>query len=103
MVIISPERGCIDRVVTDKLQNVPEIKFKFKKITLQTLERQILDTRNLTILTLSVPGVGGTMYHALSIYLITQKVLEVSFSFFLTFNRIELSVFCQKIKVIGLT
>ena len=49
MVIISPERGCIDRVVADKLQNVPEIKFKFKKITLQTLERQILDTRNLTI------------------------------------------------------
>ena len=43
------------------------------------------------------------MYHALGIFFITQKVLEVSFSFFLTFNKIELGVFFQKIKVIGLT
>ena len=55
-----------------------------------------------SLLTLSCTG-GGTMYHRLGIFFITQKVLEISFSFFLTFNKIELSVFCQKIKVIGLT
>ena len=36
----------------------------------------------------------------LTITFITQKVqLEIFFSFFLTFNKIELGIFCQKIKV----
>ena len=43
------------------------------------------------------------MYHTLGIFFITQKVLEISFSFYPTFNKTELSVFCQKMKVIGLT
>ena len=34
--------------------------------------------------------------------LIAQKVIKITCSFFLTFNKIELGIFCQKIKVIGL-
>ena len=45
---------------------------------------------------------GGTVYHPLGIFFITQKVSKTSTSFFLTFNKMELSIFCQKIKVIGL-
>ena len=46
---------------------------------------------------------GVTMYHPLGIFFITQKVRRISSSFFLTFNKIGLGIFCQKIKVTGLT
>ena len=54
------------------------------------------------IITLSVLGGVGLIQplpHTFS--LITQKVIKINFSFFLTFN-IELDNFCQKSKVIGL-
>ena len=36
-------------------------------------------------------------------FFLTQKVLKISSSIFPTFKRMELSIFCQKIKVLGLT
>ena len=47
---------------------------------------------------------GGTMYHPPGIFLITQKVFQICSGLnFLTFNKIELGIFFQKIEVMGLT
>ena len=50
-----------------------------------------------------IGGEGGVgFHHHLSIFLIAQKEIKITCSFLLTFNKIELGIFCQKIKVIGL-
>ena len=47
-------------------------------------------------------GGGGGFHHHLSVFLIAQKEIKITCSFFLTFIKIELGIFCQKIKVLGL-
>ena len=37
-----------------------------------------------------------------SFFSITQKVINITCSNFVTFNKIDLGIFCQKIKVLGL-
>ena len=53
-------------------------------------------------ITLPVLGEGGGFHHHLSVFLMAQKEIKTTCSFFLIFNKIELGIFCQKIKVITL-
>ena len=41
-------------------------------------------------------GGGGGFHHHLSVFLIAQKEIKITCSFFLTFNKIDLGIFCQK-------
>ena len=53
------------------------------------------------LLALSILG-GGADFPPSSFFSITEKVIKIICSIFLTLNKIEFGIFCRKIKVIGL-